>query len=52
MKLLYDGKTLFDPMHVRRQKRRAWLKDTCWEFVGALAFLGALWLFVILMFVM
>lgn len=52
MKLLYEGKTMFDPMHVQRQRRRAWFKGVCWELLGALAFCLGMWGFTILMFVM
>ena len=52
MKLLYEGKSPLDSMHVRRQKRRAWFKEICWEAVGVIMFLVAFWVFIILMFVM
>lgn len=50
MKLVYQGK--LDPKHVRRQRRRAWAKDACWEFLGGIAFLVLMWVFIILMFCM
>lgn len=52
MKLMYQGPAPLDPMHVRRQKRRAWFKDVCWEFAGVIVVLVSFWAFVILMFVM
>ena len=52
MKLLYSGKSMFDPMHVRRQRRWAWFKEICWEAVGVIVILAACWSFIILMFVM
>jgi hypothetical protein len=52
MKLLYEGKSPLDPMHVRRQKRRAWIKEICCEAVGAIVVLAAFWAFIILMFLM
>lgn len=50
MKLLYQGDTPLDSM--LRKHRRARFKDICWEAVGALAFLAACWLFIVLMFCM
>lgn len=52
MKLMYQGPAPLDPMHVRRQRRRTWFKDICWEAVGVVITLGAFWLFIILMFCM
>lgn len=52
MKLLYEGKSPLDPMHVRRQKRRAWFKEICCEAVGILMALVGFWAFIVLMFVM
>lgn len=49
MKLLYQGNGL-DPMHVRRQKRRAWFKEICREAVGVIVTLAAFWIFTVLMF--
>ena len=49
MKLLYEGKTMFD---LERQRRRAWFKSVCWELLGTLAFCLGMWGFTILMFVM
>ena len=52
MKQLYQGPAPLDPLHVRRQKRRAWFKEICWELVGTVLLLAAFWGFTILMFVM
>ena len=52
MKLMYQGPAPLDPMHVRRQRRRAWVKEVCWEALGALATVVAIWALIILMFVM
>lgn len=52
MKLLYEGKSPLDPMHVRRQKRRAWFKEICREAVGVIVTLAAFWIFTVLMFCM
>ena len=50
MKLMYQGETPLDPMHVRRQRRRTWFKDICGEAVGVIVVLAACWAFIILMF--
>ena len=52
MKLLYSGDTPLDPLRIRRQRRRAWVKEVCWEALGALATVVAIWALIILMFVM
>lgn len=52
MKLLYQGPASLDPRHLRRQERRRWAKDTCWELLGVIAFLACFWIFIILMFCM
>ena len=52
MKCMYQGPAPLDPMHVQRQKRRAWFKEICWEAVGVIVILAAFWAFIILMFVM
>ena len=50
MKLMYQGETPLDPMHVRRQRRRTWFKEICWEAVGVIVILAAFWAFIIFMF--
>lgn len=52
MKMMYQGPAPLDPLHVRRQQRRRWFAELCWEALGALATAVAIWALIILMFVM
>ena len=52
MKMMYQGPAPLDPLHVRRQQRRRWFAELCWEVFGALAMAVAIWALIILMFVM
>ena len=44
MKKLYKGRL------DSKKMRRAWFYNVCWEALGALLLVGAIWLFIILMF--
>ena len=50
MKLLYQGPAPLGPLHVRRQKRRSWVKDICLEFLAALAATALIWVLIIFLF--
>jgi len=49
MRHYYQGPAVLDSVY---RENRSWLKDVCWEAVGALVFLVAFWGLVILAFCM